>query len=157
MKRIIFSLVLTIVSATAAMAQNVAPAAPELTRLLNEFLIGAGANDAAVHEKFWADDLIYTRAAGARIGKVELMKGVRSAPAPKAGDPKTVYSAEEVVIRQYGNTAVVAFRLIGTTEKDGRSQVSRFLNTGTFVKRDGRWQVVAWQATAIPDPKPSEK
>ena len=127
----------------------------ELTALLNEFLVGAGKNDAAVHDRFWADDLIYTRAAGARITKVELMNGVRSAPAPKSDDPESVYSAEDVQVRTYGKTAVVAFKLVGkTVKKDGTTDVSEFLNTGTFVRRNGRWQAVAWQATAIPKPKP---
>ena len=122
----------------------------ELTALLNEFLAGASRNDVAIHDRFWADDLIYTRAAGQRINKAELMKSVRSAPARKPGDPATVYTAEDIRIQQYGNTAVVAFRLVGTTDKDGKQEVSKFLNTGTFVKRKGRWQAVAWQATAIP-------
>jgi len=126
----------------------------ELQRLLNEFLVGAGKNDAAVHDRFWADDLIYTRAAGSRIGKAELMKGVRSAPPRKFNDPVTVYTGEDVRIQQYGDTAVVAFKLVGgTTKPDGSREVSEFLNTGTFVKRKGVWQVVAWQATAIPRPK----
>jgi hypothetical protein len=125
--------------------------APELTRLLNEFLAGAGRNDAAVHDRFWADDLIYTRSAGTRIDKAELMKGVRSAPKGKTDAPVTIYKAEDVRIQQYGNTAVVAFRLVGTTTKmDGSQQVARFLNTGTFVKRKGIWQAVAWQATSVP-------
>jgi len=125
----------------------------ELTRLLNEFLAGAGHNDAAIHDRFWADDLIYTRSAGSRSGKAELMKGVRAAPATKPDDPVTVYSAEDVRILQYGKAAVVAFRLVGiTTKADGSKTVSNFLNTGTFVKRRGRWQVVAWQATPVPKP-----
>jgi hypothetical protein len=120
-----------------------------------KFLAGAGKNDVAVHEKFWAEDLIYTRSAGVRINKDELMKGLRSAPAPKAEDPINEYSAENVQIRIYGNTAVVAFKLVGkTVKKDGSTGISEFLNTGTFVRRNGRWQAVAWQATAIPKPKP---
>lgn len=135
-------------------AQSPGPTA-ELTALLNEFLAGAGKNDVAVHEKFWAEDLIYTRSAGVRINKDELMKGVRSAPAPKAEDPINEYSAENVQIRIYGNTAVVAFKLVGkTVKKDGSTDISEFLNTGTFVRRNGHWQAVAWQATAIPKPKP---
>ena len=39
-------------------------------------------------------------------------------------------------------TAVVAFRLV--------SEPQQYFNTGTFVKRGGRWQAVAWQATKIP-------
>ncbi len=125
----------------------------ELTRLLNEFLAGAGRNDAAVHERFWADDLIYTRGAGVRTNKAEIMKGLREVKPAKPEDPKTVFTAEDVRIQQYGNTAVVAFRLIGTTDNRGNISVSRNLNTGTFVKRNGQWRVVAWQATRVPTPE----
>lgn len=125
-----------------------------MTRLLNQFLDGAGRNDAAIHERFWADDLIYTRGVGQRIDKAELMKGVRSAPAPKRDDPVTVYTAEDIKVQQYGNAAVVAFKLVGTTKrKDGATSVSNHLNTGTFIKRKGQWQAVAWQATPISPPK----
>ena len=135
--------------ASVSLAQS-AKDASELTRLLNEFLAGASVNDAAIHDRFWADDLIYTRSAGVRINKTELMKGVRNAPAPKADDPKTVYIAEDIKIHQYGNTAVVAFRLVATTTKSGATEVSNYLNTGTFVKHGGRWQAVAWQSTVVP-------
>lgn len=134
------------------------PDAPELTRLLNEFLAGAGRNDAAVHDRFWADDLIYTRSAGVRTNKPDLMKGVRSAPPAKPGDAITVYTGEDVRIQQYGNAAVVAFKLVGTTTNaDGTKSVSNHLNTGTFIKRNGKWQVVAWQATTVPKPESNTK
>ena len=149
------ALVVSILLFGGSLAAQSAKSTAELTALLNEFLVGAGKNDAAIHDKFWAEDLIYTRSAGARINKEELMKGVRSAPAPKADDPVSEYSAENVQIRTYGNTAVVAFKLVGkTVKKDGSTDASEYLNTGTFVKRNGRWQAVAWQATAIPKPKP---
>ena len=54
------------------------------------------------------------------------------------------------------DAAVVAFRLVSTSsEKDGTKKVTNYLNSGTFLKRDGKWQVVNWQATAMP--KPAEK
>ena len=131
-----------------------APDGAELTKLLNEFLAGAGRNDATVHDRFWADDLIYTRSAGVRTNKVELMKGVRSAPARKEGDPVTVYTAEDIKIQQYGDAAVVAFRLVSnTTAADGTKTTGNNLNTGTFIKRSGKWQVVAWQSTTVPKPE----
>jgi ketosteroid isomerase-like protein len=130
--------------------------ASELTKLLNDFLAGAGKNDVAMHDRFWADDLIYTRSAGVRTNKEELMKGVRSAPPKKEGDPSVVYTAEDVKIQQYGNTAVVAFRLVSTTTKaDGTKSVGNNLNTGTFVKRKGEWRAVAWQSTIVPPPHPT--
>jgi hypothetical protein len=124
-----------------------APDAPELTKLLNEFL--AATTDPAMHERFWADDLIYTRSAGLRISKSQVIHDIKSAPAPKPGDSKTIYSAEDVRIQQYGDTAIVAFRLVGTTTTEAGPQVSRFLNNGTFLKRNGKWQVVNWQATRM--------
>jgi ketosteroid isomerase-like protein len=110
-----------------------------LRRLLDEFLAGASRNDPAVHERFWAEDLVYTSAAGKRMGKADILRDVR-APAAK-DEPPVTYAAEDVQVRVYGRTAVVAFRLV--------SEAQQYLNTGTFVKRDGRWQAVAWQATKI--------
>ena len=127
-----------------------APDGAELTAMLNAFLAGASRNDAAVHDRFWAEDLIYTRSTGQRLGKAEIMRDVREAPAPGTTDPDTIYSAEEIRIQQYGDAAVIAFRLIGTTVRAGTTQVSRFLNTGTFLKRDGAWRAVGWQATKVP-------
>lgn len=140
------------VAALAVTSSAQARDAAELTRLLNEFLAGAGRNDAAVHDRFWADDLIYTRGSGQRVGKAEIMKNVRAAPAAKPDDAKTVYTAEDIRIQQYGETAVVAFRLVGTTtDSGGKTAVAKFYNTGTFVKRKGEWRAVAWQATRIPE------
>lgn len=158
-------------SATVAAAPAQPAAAPELTALLKQFLAGASRNDAAVHERFWADDLVYTRAAGQRLGKAEILRDVatataahsamatgapaRSATAPKAGEPATTYAAEDVRIQQYGDTAIVAFRLVGTTVTGATAAVDTYLDTGTFVKRDGRWQAVAWQATRVPGEVPA--
>ena len=146
-KVVSFPLLLLLVTSISA---QTAPDAAELTKLLNNFLAGASRNDAAIHERFWADDLIYTRSAGRRVNKAEVMHDVRTAAAPKPTDPKTVYTAEDIRIQQYGDTAVVAFRLVATTETGGKKNVANLLNSGTFVKRDGKWQVVNWQSTRMP-------
>ena len=149
MKRIPSIAIVLLITAWTAFAQT-APDAAELTRLLNEFLAGASRNDPAIHERFWADDLIYTRSAGRRVNKADVMRDVRSAPAPKPGDPKTIYTAEDIRIQQYGDSAIVAFRLVATTDAGGTKQVANLLNSGTFVKRAGKWQVVNWQSTRMP-------
>lgn len=150
MKTLTSCVVLVLLMASTVASQTAAPDAAELTKLLNDFLAGASVNDAAMHDRFWAEDLIYTRSAGRRVTKAEIMKDVRSAPAPKPGDPKVVYTAEDIRIQQYGDTAVVAFRLVATTQTGEMKQVQHLLNCGTFVKRNGKWQVVAWQATRMP-------
>jgi uncharacterized protein (TIGR02246 family) len=135
-----------------AVSAQTASDADAINKLLIEFLAGASRNDPAVHERFWADDLIYTGSGGRRRGKAEIMRDVRSAPAAKPADPITVYSAEDIRIQQYGNTAVLAFRLVATTKNAGTTEISSYLNSGTFVKRDGKWQVVNWQSTKVPAP-----
>jgi ketosteroid isomerase-like protein len=152
MKRLLVLAIALLTIATALPAQT-APDAVALTSQLKEFLAGASRNDAAVHDRFWADDLIYTGSTGRRRGKAEIMKDVRSAPPAKPGDPVTIFTAEDIRIQQYGTTAVVAFRLVGTTETDGKTDVANYLNTGTFLKRDGKWQVVSWQVTRVPRPE----
>ena len=69
MKRLVWSVLLALGFVISAQAQT-APAAAELTKLLNEFLAGASHNDAAMHDRFWADDLIYTGSGGRRRGKL---------------------------------------------------------------------------------------
>ena len=80
MHRFFVSGIMLLLVAVGAIAQT-APAkdAGELTKLLNEFLAGASRNDAAVHDRFWAEDVIYTGSAGRRRGKADIMRDVRSA------------------------------------------------------------------------------
>lgn len=130
-----------------------APAAKELTELLTSFLDGASRDDIAAHERFWADDLIYTRSAGVRTNKQEILEGLRTGPEAPAGLPVT-YSAQDIHIHQYGDMAVVAFRLVGKTGDSDPPSTATYLNTGTFLKRKGEWRAVAWQATREPEVAP---
>ena len=119
----------------------------DLTIMLGDFL--AASDEQASHASFWADDLIYTSSAGLRFGKAEIMAGFEGAEADD--EPPVVYSGEDVDIRVFGDTAVVAFKLVGTpTDKATGDDVLYYFNTGTLLRRDGVWQVVAWQATVIP-------
>lgn len=152
MRTVLAGALAALLLATAAHAAE-APDAAKLTAMLKAFLAGAGVNDPAAHETFWAEDLVYTGSGGRRVGKADILEDVRSAPAPQPGDPKTTYGAEEVRIQQYGSTAIVAFRLVATTVRGDTTEVANFLNSGTFLRRAGRWQVVCWQATRVPAPE----
>lgn len=152
-------LLLPVAFSQASLAQSGAPTpkeapqsatARELTATLNQFLDASGRNDVAAFDKFFADDVIYTRSAGVVITKADIMRSV-SGPQP-ASQNTSAYSAEDVTIHEYGETAVVAFRLVArTTHGDGKVDVSNYRNTGIFLRRDGRWQVIAWQSTKVPD------
>lgn len=149
MKRILSSAIVMMTLSISLCAQT-APDAAELTKLVKDFLDGASRNDAAMHDRFWAEDLIYTGSSGRRIGKADIMRDQRSAAAPRPASPATTYTAEDIRIQQYGTTAIVAFRLVGTTKRDSKTDIANFLNTGTFLKRNGKWQAVSWQATRMP-------
>ena len=125
--------------------------ADELTSMLHEFL--AGASDAAAHERFWADELVYTSSNGTRTSKAEIMQGFGKSADQDSEEPGPVFTGEDIQIQIYGTTAVVAFRLVATPADNAEeSAVQSYFNTGTFLKRDGLWKVVAWQATKIPPP-----
>jgi ketosteroid isomerase-like protein len=138
--------VLCFVAIPGARAQT--KATEEVTALLREFISGAGSGDRAIFEKFFADDVIYTRASGVVITKASIMASLGK-PAP-ASEGKSSYSAEDITVHEYGDTVIVAFRLEGRTEHaDGKVETAHYRNTGTFLRRNGRWQAVAWQATKI--------
>ena len=116
----------------------------QIRTMLLDFLKGVPSNDPHVFDTFFADDVIYTRGAGVVITKSDIMKGLTATP--KAEDPNVTYDAEDITIRQYGDTAILAFRLVQHTP--GKPD-NKFRNSGTFLKRNGKWQVVLWQATPI--------
>lgn len=122
------------------------PPEAELTDLLHTFMAGASVNDAAIHDRFWADDLIYTSSTGRRFGKAEIMAGFTAERAPST----TTYTAEDIRIRVYGDVAVVAFRMKGVDTSAAEPVTTHYLNSGTFIRRDGQWRAVNWQATRVP-------
>lgn len=140
-------------AAGGANAADEAPASKELTELLNYFLDGASRDDVKAHERFWSDDLIYTSSAGERTNKREILDSVR-AGTEAPNEPPVTYAAEDVRIRQYGDTAIVAFRLVGTTGEGAEATKAYYLNTGTFLRRDSEWRAIAWQATKEPAATP---
>ena len=127
------------------------PAAKEkLTAMLRQFLVDAAQGNTAGFESFFADDVIYTRSAGVVTNKTEILKNV--ANLRPTAESKTTYSAEDVTVHDYGDTAVVAFQLVARTEHaGGKIETGNYRNTGTILRRNGRWQVVAWQSTKMPD------
>src|SRR5690349_18733556 len=134
-------------AAVLSLAARAAGPQDEIASLLNEFL--ANVDDVAMHERFWADDLVYVSAAGVVRSKAAILEAMRAGDTPgrrdrKPDEPKATYSAQDVKVRPIGaNAAVLNFRLL----QHLGDRTSYFRNSGTFVKRAGRWQAVSWQAT----------
>jgi hypothetical protein len=118
----------------------------ELTAMLHKFLGSSDKQEA--HATFWADDLVYTSSGGERFGKADIMSGFEETNSEEDPEPVVAYTGEDVKVQLFGTTAIVTFKLVGTPDDD--SKVKNYFNTGTFLKRDGNWQAVAWQATVIP-------
>jgi ketosteroid isomerase-like protein len=120
--------------------------ARHIEQLVRDFLRNVPKNDPKVFQEFFADDVIYTRSAGVTVNKAEILKniGVRA-----ANEPEVTYEADDVTVHPYGNMAVINFRLV----QHNGAQTNYFRNTGTFLKRHGQWQAVAWQATKAAENK----
>jgi len=119
----------------------------EIHQLLDAFLAGASVNDAAMHDRFWSEDLVYTSSSGERRGKPEIMRSLAAAtPAEVEALPR--YSGEDVAIRTLGEVAVATFRLVAEMP-DGSTR--EYFNTGVFRHEPGGWRAFTWQATRIPD------
>lgn len=139
----VFALLACMVMATAQSARADDVAA--ITTLLHDFL--ANTDKAEAHDRIWAEELVYTSSNGTRSGKPERMAAF-AAGTQTASLSENVYRGEDVKVQLYGHTAVLTFRLVAEP-RDG-SATRQFFNTGTFVKRNGEWRAVAWQATVIP-------
>lgn len=116
----------------------------DLEKLLTDFLAGQTEQH---HANFWAEELVYTSSNGTRFGKAEIMAGFDGSDQQPSQTPKVTYSGTEIDIRVYGEMAIVAFKLLAT---EGGVVTQTYFNTGTFHKKSGKWQAVAWQATKIP-------
>ena len=151
----LFVVFLPLLSVTGQQTKGEPPTAEKVTSMLRRFLVDAAEGNVAGFESFFADDVIYTRSAGLVTSKPEILKSVaNSRPSPET---KTTYSAEDVTVHDYGDTAIVAFRLVALTKfSGGEAETANFRNTGTFLRRNGRWQVVAWQSTKIPEAPPAK-
>ena len=141
---------LTLALTASAQDTKASPTARQLSSLLNQFLDAAGRGDRAVFDRFFADDVIYTRSAGVTVDKAEIMKNIDRREDAGA---KNTYSADDVTIHDYGTTALVNFRLTARSEKGNKTETSHYRYTATFLKRNRQWQVVAWQATKAPEEK----
>ena len=115
----------------------------EFKNILDEFMLGASSNDRTTHERFWADDLVYTSSSGERFGKQQILDGL--AASAGSAEPSAEYRATEVNIRLLrDDIAVITFVLVADLPDQTRQ---RYLNTGLFEHNNGEWRASVWQAT----------
>ena len=139
-----------------ALAQNNKPGDPavetatiqQVTQRVRDFLANVPKNDPKVFQDFFADDVIYTRSAGVTVTKADILKNI---DVRATNEPGATFDADDFTVHSYGEMAVVNFRLIMHNTENGKAMTAYFRNTGTFLRRNGKWQAVAWQATKVPE------
>lgn len=106
--------------------------------------------DKAFFERIEADEFIFTDSGGGITTKSE---DVASLDKP-AGEFKLVsYIVDEMKVYVYGKTAVVFGRTTTISRSKDREITNKSRFTDTFVKRDGRWQLVAGHSSRIREPQ----
>ena len=90
------------------------------------------------------DDLTYTHASGWTQSKSELLESLRS------GNLRylSMEPANEKV-RSYGTTVVGTGRAVFKVRLNGKELNVQLRFIDVYVRRQGRWQLVAWQSTRL--------
>jgi len=114
----------------------------ELERQLSEDL---AKEDAAVLNRLWSDDLVFTSPNGHMTNKTQRLAGQK----PSAQSAQLANINDEVKVRVYGNTAVVT--VLSTWKgKAGTQEFSdQYQATHVWVKQRGKWQLVAAHVTPV--------
>lgn len=118
----------------------------ELRKLENEWLSVYISGDKATYDRVVADDFT-----GTDESAVKRSKEQDRALLPAAPTPGGIALNEDVQVRLYGETAVITGRIV-TKLKVGDQEVSGFTTrfTDTWLKRRGRWQVIARHYSRAP-------
>ena len=123
----------------------------EVRKLEREWLDAYEQNDAAAMERIVADDFTITFPNGGMQTKPQLLAMVR---APRrAGQPRMRFYTDGVESRAYGDTVILVGRVTTEYERDGKTVKEQSRYTDTYVRRGGRWQVVASHLSNVEEPK----
>jgi ketosteroid isomerase-like protein len=95
-----------------------------------------------------AEDYMQIDSEGDVLNKAATLQRIRSSYAQLQANP-----VDDMVVRVYGNTALVTARATPKGTIDGKSTLAPIRYTRVYVKRDGRWQVVLFQQTRVAQDK----
>lgn len=112
--------------------------------LTEQFRLSLKNMDAAAYEKLVADDFISIGTAGRSFTKSQIIESLKSG---KLTYEQHDYSNRK--IRLFGDTAIVNCTLDQKARFGDRELVGQYLLALVWVKRNGQWQLVSWQATPV--------
>ncbi len=139
--------VVLLAAPTAIRAQ--APIAPDsdarvLLHLEDDWAVGLTQRDVALFQRLLANGFVYTED-DRTVGRADVLHDM-------VAGTDTVETAhnEEMMVHQFGTTAIVTGWLVVTGHGAGKSFARRYRFTDTWVKKAGRWQIVAAQDYLMP-------
>jgi ketosteroid isomerase-like protein len=154
MKHLLFNVLLTMAAAFPALGQSESKAAPskqsverqliELERQLSDALVR---EDAAVLDRLWSNDLVFTFPDGKVSNKSQRLAGQK--PTAQRAQSESQTSNDDVKVYLYGNTAVVTVLSTWKGKANNQEYSSQFQATHVWVKQDGRWQLVAAHVSPV--------
>lgn len=134
-----------------AQQPNITQAEQEVRKLERRWLDAYEQKDPVAMDSIVADNFTITFPNGSMETKPQLMAMVR---APRrASQPKMRFYTEDVRSRAYGNTVILIGRVVTEYERDGKTVREQSRYTDTYVRRDGRWQVVASHLSNVEEAK----
>lgn len=120
----------------------------ELRRLNNDVTQMQIRKDAAVAERLLADEYVFIQADGQVSNKAQNVEILRS-----PDFECQALTTDDVQVRVYDHTALIMGRAHFKATYKGEDVGGEFRYTDVWVKRAGRWQNVASQATRLPTTK----
>ena len=137
-------LLMSFVASAQAPAKGAAGDREQILQIERDWIQSFVTMDVAANERIVADDFLGTEPDGKRITKADIVAEVKTGEALASNH----LNEDDVTIRFYGQTAVVNGSE-SWKQKDGKT--GRFIWTDIFVKRNGKWQVVASQDLEVLD------
>lgn len=123
----------------------------EVRRLERRWLDAYEQHDPVAMERIVADDFTITFPNGGMQTKPQLVAMVK-APRP-AGRPRMKFYTDGVQSRAYGDTVILVGRVTTEYEREGKTVREQSRYTDTYVRRGGRWQVVASHLSNVGESK----
>ena len=143
-------------AATSAVGQDVPAAAGaaalsseerEARALERRWLDAYERNDMAAMTEIVADDFTITFPDANVDTKAEILDQMRAVP---PGSPANRFHTRNTAARSYGDTVVLIGIVTVETVREGRPVRQEWAYTDTYVRRNGRWQVVASHLSSLP-------